>query len=73
MSAQGRRLSKLEHRQREIDLQCPKCGLVAIMVPLEDGGTELRPHPEGEDFELAHRGGRAGLHRRPAWAAAGDR
>lgn len=47
------RLSKLEHRQREVDLQCPKCGIVATMVPLDDGSVELRPLPEGEIVEDA--------------------
>jgi hypothetical protein len=53
MTSRGHRLSKLEHRQRELDLQCPRCGIVASMVPLEDGGTELRRYPEGEAVELA--------------------
>lgn len=53
MTNRGQRLTKLEHRQRELDLMCPKCGLAAVMVPLDDGSVELRPFPEGEWFEEA--------------------
>ena len=52
MTNRGQRLTKLEHRQRETDLQCPKCGIVATMVPLADV-TELRPFPEGDAVDEA--------------------
>src|SRR2546427_655047 len=39
--------------QRELELQCPRCSTVAILVPLDDGTTELRPEPTGEQAELA--------------------